>query len=148
MGGRVQDVDVDSVHIPAPGPYEKRARQFIDILGRARSDRPQIVAGDFNVTVALRGLSEDRKNTTGEKRILQRLHQELGLTNNWQTMHPDLPLPQTLRWSRDKAVPYHCDGIFVDPHCREHLLEAAVLDDSSWSALSDHNPVVAVFGCC
>lgn len=146
MGGRVQDVDVYSVHIPSPGPYEKRVLQFIDILGHARSDCPQIVAGDFNVTVALRRLSEDRKNTTGEKRILQRLNDELGLTNSWQTMHPDQPLPQTLRWSRNKTVSYHCDGIFVDPHCREHLLEAAVLDDSSWAALSDHNPVVAVFG--
>lgn len=145
LGGRVQDIDVYSVHIPSPGPYEKRVLQLIDFLGHARTDCPQIVAGDFNVTVALRCLSESQKNTAGEKRILQRLHEELDLINSWQAKHTDEPLPQTLRWSRNKTVPYHCDGIFIDSDFRKFLVEAAVLEDFTWAALSDHNPVVATF---
>jgi hypothetical protein len=106
----------------------------------------RIMAGDFNVTVALRQHFEDWKNSPGEKRILQRFRDELDLTNAWQAMHPEEPLPQTLRWSRNKTVPYHCDGIFVDSRCGELLRGAVVLDDASWAAISDHNPVVAVFG--
>ena len=146
MGGRVQDLEVYSVHIPSPGPYERRVRKLIDILGRSPSGRPRIMAGDFNVTVALRQHFEDWKNSPGEKRILQRFRDELDLTNAWQAMHPEEPLPQTLRWSRNKTVPYHCDGIFVDSRCGELLRGAVVLDDASWAAISDHNPVVAVFG--
>jgi endonuclease/exonuclease/phosphatase family metal-dependent hydrolase len=146
MGSRVQDLEVYSVHIPSPGPYERQVRKLIDALGRMPSRRPRILAGDFNVTVAMRQPSEDWKNSPGENRILQRFHDELGLTNAWQAMHPEEPLPQTLRWSRNKTVPYHCDGIFVDSHCREHLREAVVLDDESWAALSDHNPVTVVLG--
>jgi endonuclease/exonuclease/phosphatase family metal-dependent hydrolase len=144
MGGRVQDLEVYSVHIPSPGPYERRVRKLIDILGRTPSRHPRILAGDFNVTVALRQPSEDWKNSPGEKRILQRFRDELDLTNAWQAMHPEEPLPQTLRWSGNKTVPYHCDGIFVDSRCRAHLREAKVLDGDSWPSLSDHNPVFAM----
>lgn len=145
LGGRVQDADVYSVHIPSPGPYERRVRQFLDVLGRAPSNCARIVAGDFTVTVALRQPAEELKNTEGERLILQRFQDELGLKNAWQALHPGEPLPQTLRWSRNKVVRYHCDGIFVDSRCREHLRKAEVLSNESWTALSDHNPLVAVF---
>jgi endonuclease/exonuclease/phosphatase family metal-dependent hydrolase len=59
---------------------------------------------------------------------------------------PNAPLPQTLRWARNKTTPYHCDGIFLDRRCMPFLQAASVLVDESWAELSDHNPVLAVFG--
>lgn len=144
LGGQVQDMDVYSVHIPSPGPYERRVQQFMDMLAHMACDHARVVAGDFNVTAGLRRLSEDLKNTSGEKRILQRLRDEFGLASAWQAVHPEKPLPQTLRWSGNKSVPYHCDGIFVDSRCRAHVREAEVLDGDSWASLSDHNPVLAM----
>jgi hypothetical protein len=35
--------------------------------------------------------------------------------NVWADCHPGAVLPQTLRWSKDKLVPYHCDGILARP---------------------------------
>ena len=144
-GEERQDLDVYSVHIPSPGPYERRVGQLIDVLSRIPSDRPRIVAGDFNITVALRQEPEEMRNTPGERKILERLHKELGLANAWQAVNPSVPLPQTLRWVRKKTAPYHCDGIFVDHRCLPLLREASVLVDESWARLSDHNPVLAVF---
>jgi endonuclease/exonuclease/phosphatase family metal-dependent hydrolase len=146
VGEGRKDLDVYSVHIPSPGPYERRVRQLIDVLSRAPSDRPRIVAGDFNITVALRQEPEAMRNTPGERRILERLHNELGLANAWQSVNPNAPLPQTLRWARNKTMAYHCDGIFVDRRCMPLLQAASVLVDETWVKLSDHNPVLAVFG--
>jgi endonuclease/exonuclease/phosphatase family metal-dependent hydrolase len=153
VGARVQGVetgdghgelDVYSIHVPSPGPYERRVTQLLDAFSRIPSDRPRIVAGDFNITVALRQESEALKNTAGELQILARFQNELSLTNAWQALHPGLPLPQTLRWARNRETPYHCDGIFVDHRCMPMLKSASVLGGESWAMLSDHNPVLAV----
>lgn len=142
IGGEKQDLDVYSVHIPSPGPYERRVDQLIDFLGDQPAIHQRIVAGDFNITTAIRQTTETLKNTPGERRIQQRLRDELSLYNAWQAMNPDTHLPQTLRWARNKAAPYHCDGIFIDSRQLPSLREASVLDDAGWATLSDHNPVL------
>jgi hypothetical protein len=59
-------------------------------------------------------------------------------------MNPGIPLAQTLRWCGNRALPYHCDGIFVPASWRARLESAAVIEGPEWSPLSDHNPVIAV----
>jgi endonuclease/exonuclease/phosphatase family metal-dependent hydrolase len=44
---------------------------------------------------------------------------------------------------RPDSLPYHCDGIFIPANWAAALLGCAVLEDDEWSAVSDHNPVVA-----
>lgn len=146
VGGKIQDVDVYSVHIPSPGPYERRVDKLIDVLSSMPTDCLKIVAGDFNMTVSMRHDAEALKNTPGELRIQQRLCNELGLVNAWQTVNPNTPLTQTLRWARNKKAAYHCDGIFVDHRHLSSLRAATILDDEVWAKLSDHNPVMAALG--
>ena len=70
---------------------------------------------------------------------------EFGLISCWQAANPNRDLPQTLRWSRDQAIPYHCDGIFVPDAWYRYLDQCEVLASPLWEELSDHNPVVATF---
>lgn len=67
------------------------------------------------------------------------------LLNCWQEANPNQPLHQTLRWTGDRTIPYHCDGIFVPKAWKNRLQSCVVLTGEDWNRLSDHNPVAACF---
>jgi endonuclease/exonuclease/phosphatase family metal-dependent hydrolase len=122
-----------------------------ELLTRIREiagDLEMLVAGDFNLTFSQSSCSE-RPVRKRDLAIQARLVDEFGLFNCWQEANPDQPLHQTLRWTRDRATAYHCDGIFVPKSWRDRLQSWVVLSGDDWNSLSDHNPVVAEFreGC-
>jgi len=82
------------------------------------------------------------ETSADEQTVLTRLRRELGVVNAWQLLHPNHPLPQTLRWTKSPTTPYHCDAIYVDCRALPYLDAAEVLQDSAWSHLTDHNPIV------
>jgi endonuclease/exonuclease/phosphatase family metal-dependent hydrolase len=131
-----------SVHIPA-GPYVRQAGRLIDALKPLGGSLPMILAGDWNVAASRRAADDPIPFAAAEARILDRLEAELGLTSAWQAVHPGEPLAQTLRWTRQPTLPYHCDGIFVPMSWVPALDSAEVLGGDPWPTLSDHNPVVA-----
>jgi hypothetical protein len=67
------------------------------------------------------------------------------MANCWQAANLDPPLHQTLRWTNDRTIPYHCDGIFVPMAWKDRLESCMVLSGDDWDRLSDHNPVLATF---
>ena len=143
IGGVTQEALVFSIHAPSPGPYERWVKQIFDEIAKVCGKTPLIIAGDFNVTTALRHASEiATKNTVGERKLLTRLRREFGLFNAWQIQHPNENLPQTLRWSRDPVPPFHCDAIFLDHSHLPHLVDAKVMGTGAWSTMSDHNPIL------
>jgi hypothetical protein len=106
-----------------------------------------VLGGDFNVAVALRQSGHPLYNSPGERALLARMQDELGLVPCWQAAHPSEEPARTLRWMRRlDSLPYHCDGLFVPSPWLPALLACDVLEDEAWCALSDHNPVVATFG--
>ncbi len=143
VNGVSQSVLVFSIHAPSPGPYEPSVKQILNDILRRWDKTPMIIAGDFNVTTALRHPTEtEGPNTHGEREILELLRRELGLFNAWQILHPNENLPQTLRWAKDPLPNYHCDGIFVNHSFLPHLVSANVESSEKWNTLSDHNPIV------
>jgi endonuclease/exonuclease/phosphatase family metal-dependent hydrolase len=132
---------VFSLH--APAPYKSSVNRILDSIARLPNDGDLIIGGDFNLTVGVRHPSERRQD--GNLWLLERLRSEFGLMSCWQAANPNRDLPQTLRWIRDKATPYHCDGIFVPAAWYRYLDKCEVLASPAWEALSDHNPVVATF---
>lgn len=138
---------VFSVHAPtAKESYARAVNKILDMLRDSRDGADLVIGGDFNLTISRRHPSEDRQTSNADMKIQQRLEDEFGLINCWQTMNPDLPLAQTLRWDRDPVPPYHCDGHFVPGSWTEKLKACRVLSGPQWDRMSDHNPVVAVFG--
>lgn len=83
--------------------------------------------------------------TKREAAIHARLREEFGLINCWREANPGRPPAQTLRWSGNRTISYHCDGIFVPVQWRARLRSCAVLSGAEWDSLSDHNPVIATF---
>jgi hypothetical protein len=144
-GGCRRPLVVFSVHTPSPGPYDKNVYKILDYLKEVTVGCDLIVGGDFNVTTAVRHQSETLKNTQAERRLIDRLRTEFGLINAWQVLHPNQDLPQTLRWTGNRTAPYHCDGLFIPLAWAQHLKSCEVLEGDEWSALSDHNPIVAHF---
>jgi endonuclease/exonuclease/phosphatase family metal-dependent hydrolase len=145
IGGKSQAVLLFSLHAPTlNGSYERHVENIVlDIAARWRGT-PMILAGDFNHTTAFSKLdSKLGENTAGERRILGLLKDELGLVNAWQHLHPEEELPQTLRWSGNKSIPYHCDGVFVHTDYLPYLSHASVRNEGDWISMSDHNPVLA-----
>ena len=142
---------VFSVHVPTSTPTCPR-RPYTDEVGTILSlireaVRPGVhlvVGGDFNFTLGERHASEAMKTTSADHRALAAIA-NAGLVSCWTATHPDRPLPQTLRWSSDRApgktTPYHCDGILVPRawsgwvQCEIHTAELYMV--------SDHNPVSA-----
>jgi len=134
-----------SVHAPSRAEsYSKQVNKLLDEIGGIAGGREIIIGGDFNLTVSNWSESE-RPVSKQDLAIQMRLSQEFGLLNCWQVANPDQPLPQTLRWTRDRTIPYHCDGLFVPKSWRDRLGSCVVLSGDDWNRLSDHNPVVAQF---
>jgi endonuclease/exonuclease/phosphatase family metal-dependent hydrolase len=135
-----------SIHAPTRrgSSYVKEVGRILDFAAGLAGGLPLVLAGDFNVAVGLREPGQSPSITRGERALLARLREELGLVPCWQTAHPGEPLARTLRWMhRDDSPPYHCDGVFVPAAWSSALASCTVLEGDEWSALSDHNPVVA-----
>ena len=49
---------------------------------------------------------------------------EFGLINVWDWLHPRCQPAQTLRWSGDASVPYHCDVVCSSRSTGPRLLSA------------------------
>ena len=143
-GGR--PLRVFSIHCPAgERGYIRTLHAILDRIRRLRGGADLVLGGDFNVVVGFRQPGETIPVSRGEREILERLRDELGLVSAWQACHPGRPLAQTLRWSANRLAPYHCDGIFVPAAWLPRLAACRVVTGSRWRALSDHNPVVAEF---
>ena len=136
---------VFSIHAPSRAEsYSKQVNKLLDEIGRIAKRSEIIVGGDFNLTVS-HSIESERAVSKQDLAIQARLADEFGLINCWQTANPNHPLPQTLRWTRDRTIPYHCDGLFVPKSWQDRLESCVVLSGDDWNRLSDHNPVIAQF---
>jgi exonuclease III len=134
-----------SVHAPSKGEaYWKQVNKLLDEIKKVAAGREVVIGGDFNLTVC-HSPGPERPTCKQDLAIQARLAEEFGLLNCWQTANPDQPSCQTLRWTGDRTIPYHCDGIFVPKPWRDRLESCVVLAGDEWNRLSDHNPVVASF---
>ncbi len=134
-----------SLHAPSvEDSYANQVNKILDELLHVAKGRPMILGGDFNLTVS-GGEGTKRPITKQESAIHKRISEEFGLINCWKEKHPDEPLHQTLRWSRDKTAVYHCDGLFVPATWKHQLDQCQVISGEEWNSLSDHNPVWASF---
>lgn len=135
-----------SIHCPVgEGGYVRTMHAILDRIERLRCGGDLLLGGDFNVVVGNRQPGERIRVTRGEREILDRLAVEFDLISCWQAANPGRRLAQTLRWSADRAAPYHCDGIFVPSAWGARLASCRVVTGSRWKRLSDHNPVLAEF---
>lgn len=136
---------VFSVHAPPlKGSYSKSVNKILDEIKKIVKDRDVVIGGDFNLTVSHWPGSE-RPVKKQNLAIQARLADEFGVVNCWQAANPDQPLQQTLRWSGNRTIPYHCDGLFVPKTWKDRLESCVVLSGEDWNRLSDHNPVMACF---
>lgn len=136
---------VFSVHAPSgAGTYSKVVNKLLDEIGKVAGGREVVIGGDFNLTVS-HWPGPERPTCKQDLAIQARLADEFGLVNCWQAANPDQPLHQTLRWTNDRTIPYHCDGLFVPKAWKDRLVSCVVLAGDEWNRLSDHNPVVACF---
>jgi exonuclease III len=133
-----------SIHCPAgDGGYVRTMHRLLDTIHPLRDNAHLVIGGDFNVATGYRTKSAQVKFSNGERELLDRITAEFRLMPCWQAAHPEEELAQTLRWSANRATPYHCDGIFVPRSWRARLHSCDVLQSTEWDRLSDHNPVVA-----
>ena len=134
-----------SVHCPqGKRGYVHTVHEILDRLKAMGDDADLVIGGDFNVAVGVRGPNELVKMSKAERTLMTRFTEELGLLPCWQTANPGRPLAQTLRWSGNRAAPYHCDGIFIPRSWQRRLESCEVITGPEWEELSDHNPVLAV----
>lgn len=143
--GHSDPIMVFSVHAPSrKESYSKQVSKLLDEISRIACGREIIIGGDFNLSIGNCPQSE-RPLRKQDLAIQKRLANEFGLLNCWQAANPNQPLPQTLRWSGDRTIAYHCDGLFVPMSWKDRLETCVVLSGDDWNRLSDHNPVVATF---
>ena len=141
-------VGVFSVHAPyGVGGYCGRMHHILDaiaVAAHAAGASEIVIGGDFNICISPR--SHDGGPVGARQRAVQlRLRDQFGLINAWHALHPRRLPVQTLRWTGDPTVPYHCDGLFVPQRWSTSLRSCVVLVSQRWCERSDHNPVVATF---
>lgn len=132
-----------SIHAPGRGSYQRAVNSILDMIGENRGGGDLVIGGDFNLTVGERLATEHLRTSKAELAILARLQDEFGLVSAWRSANAELPLPQTLRWAKDKVAPFHCDGIFIPQRWASQVRSCIVVSGPEWDVLSDHNPVVA-----
>jgi endonuclease/exonuclease/phosphatase family metal-dependent hydrolase len=151
LRGRFTDFYAFSVHVPSPGAGRRRksyAREAGDIAAKLRRlagrEATLILGGDFNVAMGRRRVGDPVPMSAAEHHALDRIAaRPIGLVSVWERCNPGLELAQTLRWMKNPAAKYHCDGFFV----AESMLKGAscdVLESPEIRRASDHNPVVAL----
>jgi len=137
---------VFSIHCPrGERGYVRTMHSILDALAPLAAGADLLLGGDLNVACGMRGPRDSIPISNGERLLLERMARDFDLMACWQAMHPRSPLAQTLRWTGNRAAPYHCDGIFAPRAWRQRLLRCEVIAGASWNRLSDHNPVLAVF---
>jgi len=112
-GGEQEPIRVFSIHAPRRGSYAKAVHAILDMIAKQGGQAKLVIGGDFNLSVGVRHVSEHLKTSVADQAIQRRLDEEFGLVHCWGAANPDRPLAQTLRWSSDPTVSYHCDGLFV-----------------------------------
>jgi len=153
VGGEIRDSSwskrplmVFSIHGPVgERGYIPTMQHILDRLAIFRDRAELVLGGDFNIAVGYRKPGEPVRIVRGERKILDRLSGEFDLISCWQAANPNRPLAQTLRWTGNPSMPYHCDGIFVPRSWLHRLRSCRVVRGARWTQLSDHNPVVATF---
>jgi exonuclease III len=135
-------IRIFSVHAPDRGGYQRAVKSILDMIGENRGNGDLVIGGDFNLTVGERLETEPLETSKADMAILTRLRDEFRLVSAWQAANVGLPLPQTLRWAKDKVTPYHCDGIFIPQKWTSRLRSCRVVSGPEWHELSDHNPVM------
>lgn len=136
---------VVAVHVPhGPGGYVGSLRRLLDALP-LETRSACVIGGDFNICISPRRHAGGVARA-GELEIQARLRDEFGLVNCWHALHPRRAPPQTLRWTGNPEVAYHCDALFVPLAWADRLRACVVCSSARWQARSDHYPVVATFG--
>jgi endonuclease/exonuclease/phosphatase family metal-dependent hydrolase len=131
-----------SVHAPSKGEaYWKQVKKLLYEIKKVARRREIVIGGDFNLAVS-HWSGSVRPTCKQDSEIQARLADEFGLLNCWQQANPDQPLHPTLRWTGDRTIPYHCDGIFVPRSWKDRLQSCVVLAGDEWNRLSDHNPIL------
>jgi len=145
QAGLGESLLVFSIHAPSEGKsYCYQVNKILDAISRVAGQKEIIIGGDFNITIS--GWTESGRPVRKQNVEIQaRLADEFGLLNCWQAANPNQPPAQTLRWTGNRTIPYHCDGLFVPKAWKARLKSCEVLTGDEWSRLSDHNPVVAHF---
>jgi exonuclease III len=139
-------IRIFSVHAPDRGGYQRAVNSILDMIGANRGDGDLVVGGDFNLTVGERLEAEQFKTSKADLAILARLRDDFGLVSAWQAANAGIPLPQTLRWAKEKVTPYHCDGIFIPQQWTSRMRSCTIVSGPEWDGLSDHNPVMVEIG--
>ena len=123
--------------------YTKYLSSIVDELKGLAREATLIVGGDFNLRTIIESPVHEEiviQPTASERIVLRRFSSDLHLQLAWTAAHGATTPPQTLLWTKDKATPFHCDGIFVPASWRGpiscQVLGGAFLDRS------DHLPVV------
>ena len=140
---------VFSVHAPTSNKTAPRAsyvNEVVKIVAGIHARMPTgaklLIGGDLNfASLGNRQSGEAPATTAAEKRALEKIA-TMGLVPLWEACHPAKRLPQTLRWSKNRTTPFHCDGFLVHmTHAVDALCE--VLSSQTIEKSSDHNAVVA-----
>ncbi len=127
-----------------PGSYAGQVNLILNEIAKLAEGKELVIGGDFNMPVSDWCKSEI-KSTKRDLAVRTRLANEFGLINCWQSANPELEPQQTLRWTGNRTIPFHIDGIFVPKTWLERLQSCTILSGQEWDELSDHNPVIAEF---
>ena len=145
----IDPVHVFSIHSPTRskddprGAYIAESRQLVlAICSQVPPDVPLAIGGDFNfASFGERQRTEAMKNTGPETIALQDFRKR-GFHVAWRDSHPESALPQTIRWTRDPAKPFHCDGFLLRGFDNAATL-CEVISGGPVVRKSDHNAVAA-----
>ena len=131
-----------SLHAPSgtDESYVAECLKMVDLIDReVGRTAPVVIGGDFNFkSFGERAENDAPANTKEELQALAQFD-DRGYAVAWRSANHGAPLPQTLRWSRNRLTPYHCDGFLVRGL---GITSCKVLPTENIGFPSDHDPVL------
>jgi hypothetical protein len=124
--------------------YIDEARLAVDtIVASSVYAKKHVIGGDFNFKFFGPTNAENAKGSSKKEIATMKHFAGLGFANAWADTHPGATLPQTLRWTKDRTIPYHCDGLLERPFVAADAI-CEVISSDFIRRHSDHNAVLAV----
>jgi hypothetical protein len=139
-----------SLHAPTSNKSVRR-KSYVDeallamegIVKKSAEATRHVIGGDFNFQFFGPLDSANSAGATKKEIAAMKHFADQGFSHVWAESHAGATLPQTLRWTKDKTIPYHCDGFLMRPFSAADAI-CEVLASDFVHRHSDHNAMLAI----
>jgi exonuclease III len=137
---KIGKITIANLHVPIIDNYSRfNMAKMFEVISKHIKNGNALICGDFNF-----GECFDKNGETQHRDIFKKLLEKYRITDCYRKFHKTFG--QTYRPVRKSKTIFMLDYILVTNDLVDQLKSCRILDSERVRKMSDHNPIVAVFG--